>query len=364
MSSSSEVILITGSSGFIGSSVIRQLAQRFQIVGFDRPGPPHPPYPADCIDVDLTSDEQVQAALERVRRDHGGRITSVLHLAAYYSFSGKPSPLYEELTVKGTSRLLRALQGFDVEQFIFASTMLVHAPCEPGQKISEDWPLEAKWEYPKSKQKAEKLIRSERGNIPVVLLRISGVYDDLCHSIPIAHQIKRIYERSLTSRFFPGDLERGQAFVHVDDVSGAIDRLMHRRSKLPPELPLLLGEPETFSYGWLQSEIGSQLHGHPWKTYRIPKLLAKAGAAGLGVLPLAEDPFIKPWMIDFADDHYALDITRAKNLLGWQPGHRLGHSLPEMIRSLKANPEKWYRENHLGSPPSWKRAPHPSTTSR
>jgi len=116
----------------------------------------------------------------------------VVHLAAYYDFAGEPSPLYDEVTVRGTERLLRGLREFEVEQFIFSSTMLVHAPCEPGRRIDEKWPLEPKWDYPKSKVATEQLILAEHGATPVVLLRIAGVYDDDCHSIPIANQIALI----------------------------------------------------------------------------------------------------------------------------------------------------------------------------
>jgi hypothetical protein len=40
-----------------------------------------------------------------------------------------------ELPVKGTERLLRGLQDFRVEQFVFSSTMLVHAPSWPRRQI-------------------------------------------------------------------------------------------------------------------------------------------------------------------------------------------------------------------------------------
>ena len=67
--------------------------------------------------MDVTSDESVQAGLRRVRHGYGERIASVIHLAAYYDFSGEPSSKYEEVTIGGAERLLRGLQDFDVEQF-------------------------------------------------------------------------------------------------------------------------------------------------------------------------------------------------------------------------------------------------------
>ena len=63
-------------------------------------------------------------------------------------------------------------------------------------------------------------------------------------------------------------------------------------------------------------------------------------------------PFIKPWMIDLADDHYALDITKARNVLGWEPKQSLRRTLPKMVAALKSDPVKWYRQNKL-EPPSW-----------
>jgi nucleoside-diphosphate-sugar epimerase len=52
-------------------------------------------------------------------------------------------------------------------------------------------------------------------------------------------------------------------------------------------------------------------------------------------------------MIDRADDHYELDISRAEKLLGWRPRHNLIDTLPEIISNLKADPDKWYKENKL-----------------
>jgi nucleoside-diphosphate-sugar epimerase len=350
MASPRAIILVTGSSGFIGSAVVERFAEHVTAIGLDRPGAPHPPPAAERIDVDLSSDESVRDGLRYARQRHGDRLASVIHLAAYYDFSGEPNPLYEEITVRGTERLLRGLKDFRVEQFVFASTMLVHAPCEPGRRIDEGWPLEPKWDYPRSKVRTEELIRAQHGDLPVVLLRIAGVYDDWCHSIPLANQIQRINERWLTSRVYPGDTARGQAFLHRDDLVDAFLRLVRRRARLPRELTLLLGEPETLSYEELQRALGRLIHGEEWDTRPIPKALAKTGAWLQDNLPLVEEPFVKPFMIDLADDHYALDITRARALLGWDPKRSLRATLPKMVAALKADPLAWYRQNKLEPP--------------
>jgi len=355
MNKHTDTILITGSSGRIGYPLAKRLAESFNVVGFDRRAPSHPPPSAECLYVDLTIEESVRRGLEVIRELHGNRIASVVHLAAYYDFSGAPSPLYDEITVRGTQRLLRMLQDFEVEQFIFSSTDLVHAPSKPGQHINEDSPLEPKWPYPQSKVATEQVIHYERGKIPAVILRIAGMYDDLCNSIPLAQQIQRIYERDMTAYIFPGNISAGrQAFVHKEDVLDSIMLAITRRKELPPEVTLLIGEPYSPSYDDLQRAFGQLIHDTEWKTRVVPPLVAKLGAKVLEILPLGRPPFIKPWMVDLADDNLELDISHARTILGWEPKHTLNETLPKMIPALRADPFTWYRENDL-KPPLWLR---------
>jgi nucleoside-diphosphate-sugar epimerase len=165
----------------------------------------------------------------------------------------EPSPLYEQITIRGTERLLEQLKGLHVEQFIFSSTMLVHGPTDPGQRINEGSAIDPRWPYPQSKVETEALIHNEHGEIPIALLRLAGVYDDRGHSAFLSQQIAR----------------------------------------------------------------------------------------------LDEEPFFKPWMVDFADAHYELDISRARRLLAWEPKHSLRESLPKITAALKSDPVGWYRANKL-----------------
>lgn len=345
-------VLVTGSSGYLGYALAQRLSERYAVVGFDRRAPSHPPPTAECLYVDLTSEPSLRRGLETIRELHGNVIASVVHLAAYYDFSGAPSPLYEKVTVRGTARLLRMLHeaGFHVEQFIFASTMLVHAPTSPGHPISESSPLQPTWPYPQSKVRTEEAIREHRDGIPTVVLRIAGVYDDLGHSAPLPRQVQRIFEHDPTAYVFPGDLSHGQAMVHRDDVVDLYVRLVERRAELPPELVLEVGEPETPGYGDLQVLLGRLIHGQDWRTVQIPKTPAKAGAWLQDNLPLGRTPFVKPWMIARADDHYELDISRARATAGWEPKHRLRETIPGIVAALKADPWTWYRENELMMP--------------
>jgi nucleoside-diphosphate-sugar epimerase len=339
-----ELILVTGSCGRIGTQIVHALGQRYSIVGFELKNAIYASDAEELVPIDLSSDVSVHQAFQHIRQFYGSRIASVIHLAAYYSFTEEHSEKYETVTVKGTERLVRALADFEVEQFLFTSTMLVHAPTQPGCPITEESCLCPKWDYPLSKMRTEELIHRLRGSIPTVILRIAGVYDDECHSIPMSRQIQRIDQNSLESRFFAGDVTHGASFVHMEDLVDAIMRAVEQRKSLPPELTLLIGEPKTLSYDQLQRMITRLLGRKEFRTFMIPKWLAKLGAWGQN---LFADRFIKPWMIDLADDHYELNIDRARQVLGWMPKHTLEETLPKIIADFKSDPAVWAKKNGL-----------------
>ena len=212
MATQKPVVLITGSEGRIGSAIAANLADAYTVVGFERECKGEA-----CIDADITADDALAAACATLRERYGSHIASVIHLAAFYDFSGEPHRAYQEVNVRGTQKLLRALQSFKVDQFIYASTMLVHAPGSPGRPIGEMAPLAPAWPYPESKLAAERIAESERGAMPVLIMRLAGVYTDDAEVPSLANQIQRIFERQMQSHVFPGDATHGQAFVHLDD---------------------------------------------------------------------------------------------------------------------------------------------------
>lgn len=95
--------------------------------------------------------------------------------------------------------------------------------------------------------------------------------------------------------------------VSVGDVRG-----LNARSNI-------VAVPEPLTYDELQHTFVRLIQGKDGETLEVPgplAPLAKVGAWVLNKMP-GGDPFIKPWMIDRASDHYALNITRARTDLGW-----------------------------------------------
>jgi nucleoside-diphosphate-sugar epimerase len=355
--SSKPLVLITGASGNLGLSLGRALRDDYRIVGLDVNDDTDE---LEIVEFDITSQSSVRLALDKIGQQHGRQIAAVIHLVAYFDFSGEPSPLYDKVNVDGTRNLLNALADFDVERLIYASTMLVHAPVDPGERINEQSPIGPRWEYPRSKAKVEEVIRAE-AKMPFAILRLAGVYDEASAVPTLSHQIARIYERKLESHLYSGALNAGQSMLHRQDMIDAITRAVDRRDTLPRDAQILIGEPFAVGYDTLQDRIGELIHGSDdWQTIKVPKFLAKAGAVAQEklepVVPDAidqgETPFIKPFMIALADDHYALDTRRAEEWLGWRPRHRLEDELPGMIGNLTADPKGWYDRNGI-TPPAW-----------
>ena len=347
------LVIITGAAGSLGSALTTQLSENYKVVGLDRNES------EGIVGFDLADGASVDAALDEIRREHGEHIAAVIHLAAYFDFSGEENPLYEKVNVEGTRNLLRGLQKFQIDRFIYSGTMLVHRPGAPGIATTEDTPIDPSWAYPASKARTEQVIRDEHGEIPYVLLHLAGLYDEHTAVPTLAEQIRRIYERDPKSHAYSGDLSTGQSFLHRDDMLDAFARTVDRRNDLPQDITILIGEREAMGYDALQRRIAALIHGtQDWQTLSLPKPIAAAGAWTLQkaepVVPddfdQGEEPFIKPFMIRMADDHYELDISRAEELLDWRPRHSLREELPAMIAALKADPAGWYDANGLTKP--------------
>jgi nucleoside-diphosphate-sugar epimerase/uncharacterized membrane protein len=350
------LVIITGASGNIGTTLCEALRKNYYVVGLDI----YPCKKADTsIDCNLTSENSVTSTFNKIRVEHGQKIAAVIHLAAYFDFTGEPNPLYQSVTVEGTRRLLKILQDFEIERFIYSSTMLVHEPGVPGRKINEDTPLKPGWAYPQSKAEAEKVIKQQHGKIAYTILRLAGVYDSDSAVPTLSHQITRIYERDFKSHLYAGDLMAGQAFIHKEDMVDLFIQVVDRRSKLPKANIMLVGEDKVMGYRELQNRIGHLIFGKKeWQTIDIPEFVAKSGAwleeRAEPIIPDTIDhgkkPFIKPFMIDLASDHYDLDISRARELLDWQPKHNIYDGLKNLIASLKKDPAAWYKRNGIPLP--------------
>ena len=346
------VVLITGSAGFIGSRLVEDLHSDFRVVGLDKRLPDLPTPDVFTFHCDLSKDDYLGDTLVELRRMFGDKIASVVHLAAHCDYSGRPSPLYRDLNVGGTRRLLEQLQEFDVQQFVFLSSLLVMEPSEDGHPLNEFSAIQPSWDYPISKRSAEWVVANRRSKIPAVVLRAAGVYDDDCHLEPLACQIARIAERTFDSHLFPGNKDSGRPFLHVDDLVVCLRRIIERRDRLYEYELFLVGEEKTMTYSERQDRLGELLHRVQWQTIRIPTAFARCWAWFKRKMAAARhnDPLGQPWLIDLAGEHYPVNVFKAQKRLDWHPEHKLQADLATMVANMRSDPKRWYDVNRLPIP--------------
>lgn len=345
------VVLVTGASGLTGRRIMEKLKTDYTLVCLASELPDVKSPDVDWIRVDMADTVNVNEAMTAVRETHGTAIYSVIHLDAYEDFSGESNQVYDKLTVEGTRRLLAALQDFNVNQFVFSSSLQVMKPTNDHSQIGETSETCADWAYPKAKLEAERMIEDLAAGISTVILRVAGVFDEQGNCMPLSRQIRNIYEKRSNSYVFAGDSTRGSALVHLDDLAECFHRVLQRAGRLSQRELFLVAEPDVMSYGQLQEDLGKLIHGEAWPAIRIPKAMAKAGAWVMDKLRAGEEnQSSNPWMINPGDEHYAADISHAKTILGWRPKHTLRKTLPSIVNSLLQNPQGWYERHGLQWP--------------
>jgi nucleoside-diphosphate-sugar epimerase len=172
----SELILVTGATGKVGSHLIpRLLAAGYQVRALVRPGPNVQKLRdqgAEIVEGDLVRAEPLDPALKGVE--------TVVHLAAF--FRGATPEQAREVNLVGTESLGAAARQAGVKKFIFASTSNVYPPGlnRPAREDDSPGPEPPSHPYPASKVAAEaRLMEQDRdGNLGLCVLRLGFVYGE------------------------------------------------------------------------------------------------------------------------------------------------------------------------------------------
>ncbi|HCN19707.1 MAG: hypothetical protein A3G17_00305 [Planctomycetes bacterium RIFCSPLOWO2_12_FULL_50_35] len=353
-------ILVTGSSGFIGSA----LAKRFSsdlVIGLDRVLYPGDPVCTRRYCVDIANREALFGVLRDVKVRFGHRLDCVFHLAAHYDFSNKKDLRYKEVNEDGTRNLLEALADFEVGAFVFTSSTAVMKGLKitnPGtdsdERLSESSPLGSPLEYGESKRRAEEVVVGFKERLKVFIVRLSGVYAPECRLIPLAHQIASIYRRDVGSRFLPGGGRGCISYIHIDDALDGLERMVTLRDEIPSGTIYILSEEDYLSYTELYGLIHQGLYGNggDFRPISLTSWLLMGGVHTVNYLHYIRSGrgyFFRPWMARQALLRFCFNTGKAKRELGWNTNHALRDYMQTILGELRANPGEWFKSNNISS---------------
>jgi dTDP-glucose 4,6-dehydratase len=320
-----QTILVTGAAGFIGSNFVRLLVQQrtdAKIIALDKLT-----YCGNLANLQGVLSDRVifvrgdicdPDLLSAVWDQH--KITHVVNFAAetHVDRSILGSGPFVQANVVGTQVLLDVAKARNVEKFLQVGTDEVYGSLpedKPDLKFTEDTPLQPNSPYSASKAAADCLVRSyfHTFKLPVLITRCSnnyGPYQFPEKVIPLF--VTNLMEGKKVPLY--GDGMNIRDWLHVQDHCEAILAVLMR------------GTPgEVYNIGGNNEITNRKL------TETILKEMGKNWADS--VTPVKDRPG--------HDRRYAIDASKIKNELGWEPKHRFEQSIKTTIQWYKDHQDWW-----------------------
>jgi len=166
-------VLVTGSSGRLGSAIARQLERAHQVLGVDLIPGPAPSTVGDATDPHILKDlvQQVDAVIHTVS----------LHVPDLVSRSPDE---FRRVNVEGTRALLEAATTAKVRRIVYTSTTSIYGhslePVDRAVWVTEDLPSKPRDIYDETKLAAEELFRTFAANegLSIVCLRVARYFPE------------------------------------------------------------------------------------------------------------------------------------------------------------------------------------------
>jgi len=327
--------LVTGSSGFIGSAVVRALLERgYAVRALVEPGRDDTNLAGlaiERVDADVRDETMLDRAMEGV--------DTVFHLAAVYRFWARDPALFYEVNVRGTMNVMRAARAADVRRFVYTSTVATLGTAVGGRPASERSLVHFEHlfgHYKRSKYIAEhEVLRAGAAGLPVVLVHPTfPVGEGDAAPTPTGRTIVEF----LNGRI-PAYVDTSLNVAHVDDVARghvlAAERGQLGRSYILGGENMSLQEMLA-----LLAEIcgldAPRVRVHP----RLVLPIVRSAEWVQGAL-LRQEPTLPSEPVRMATTQMSYDDTRARTELGYT-------SIP--ARDALRRAARWYVEHGFVKP--------------
>ena len=348
-------IVITGSSGYLGSALCADLARDHQVMAIDR----RPPSPAlvraapSAIweNLDISDARAASGAFERIARGVG-RIDFVIHFAAYYHYGRRWRPEYDLHNIQGTRHVIEAACRAGAGRIVFAASIAALGPPPPGAALTEDDENTADFPYCRSKAAGERLCTERHEELPAVIVRIGGVFSDWCELPPLFSLIRLWSRPGPIGRCMPGRGRSGFPYIHIDELVRFVRRVIEKNDALNRREALFACEDRCTCHSDLFFPIrrlsGRSAAANP---IHVPPPLAalflylKLAANTL----LARRTYEHPWMLTYADRPLQVDARITRQKLDWRPRTEYGilNRLPVLMANFRNHRRYWLARNIL-----------------
>ena len=322
-------VLITGITGFVGSSLARALAaQGAEIFGLARntanlgrlAG-----LKATVIEADVTVRESLDGIFDWV--DY------VIHAAGRLGEAGVPEADYHYLHVDGTNNVLAEIEKLDnPPQVLYVSSPGVLGPIV-GPPADETAVLAPSNAYERSKASAEMLVQVyANAGLPVVIVRPEFMYG------PRDTHVLGLFQAIQQGRFFY--IDHGRHTCHPTYIDDAVDGMLRcMRDGRSGEIYHIAG-PDCVTFAELATTIATALGVSPPRR-SLPRSLAMAGAAGLELAtkPLGKNPPLSRDGVAFFSEDRCFSWQKAHKELGYTPQFNLESGVQETVA--------WYKKEGL-----------------
>ncbi|MFN8177372.1 MAG: NAD(P)-dependent oxidoreductase [bacterium] len=318
-------ILITGGTGFLGSSLaLRHRERGDDVVVVAKEATPLEAANAQelrgrGVDVrvgEFGDDALVAAALPGVER--------VYHIAAAMREANVGDERFFEVNVKQTERLLARCRDAGVGRFVYCSTAGV-VGTDRGVTTDEETDFRPKDIYQKTKGIAERAVLEfgRAHGYPVTAIRPPGVMG------PRDGRLVKLFRMVAKGRvLLAGDGKGKHHNVYVDDLMDAFE-LAATKSEAVGRVFNASGD-ESVPLSEFILAIAKAL-GTSVRFVRVP--LAPLGAAAVlceaACRPFGIQPPLYPRRLDFYRHDEDFSNRRAREVLGWRPRHTLAQGLAE-----------------------------------
>ncbi|MEM4662448.1 MAG: NAD-dependent epimerase/dehydratase family protein [Candidatus Diapherotrites archaeon] len=292
-------ILVTGSSGFVGERLVKELKRvGFVVKEFDYKR-------GNNI---LNYDE----CKEAVKGCY-----AVVHCAAILD---EHSPMLFSVNVDGTENIIRAACESKVDRFIFISTAGVHG--DQKGTITEESPLKPETRYEKSKALAEQKVEEYQELINVTIIRPAIVLGN-------NEYWKKIF--ALVKKGFPliGSGKNKWQIIYIDDLVDAIKFCIENDSTEGEKF--IVAEDDALSLEEIYIEIRKALGLKP-RVRKIPIFIGKL-IAYLYIIFFRKS-IVTPEHIERLVRNRCYSIDKIKSL-GWKPKWDAKKGVREVAKIFK-----------------------------